>query len=135
MAATVFVFTCVFGLLAPSIYGQCLSRCANNLGVYGNGLAITIVIIKNYKDCSLSAANADAALAAADGGGFIMISSSPSASRGVFVSSDNEISGILSVIGQLPFSSTALLDGALPIAGAGSVRYGCGYGDLSILRE
>ncbi|CAG5054969.1 unnamed protein product [Parnassius apollo] len=114
-------------LVFSSIYGQCLSRCANNFGVYDNGLA--------YNDCSLSAANAAAALAAANGGGFTVISSSPTAPYGVSVASDNEISGILSVIGQLPLLGTALFDGALPTAGTGFVRYGCGYGDVGIVNE
>ncbi|CAG5054977.1 unnamed protein product [Parnassius apollo] len=88
-------------------------------------------------DCSLSAANAAAALATADGGGFTVISSSPTAPYGVSVASNNEISGILSVISQLPFLGTALLtvDGVLPTAGAGYVRYGCGYGDVGIVSK
>ncbi|XP_013144772.1 PREDICTED: chorion class B protein PC10-like [Papilio polytes] len=118
---------CVFGCLVSSLHGQCvpLSAQQNAWGVRNAGCG-----------CALAGADSAAsALAAADGGGFAVVSSSPTPPHGVSVVSDNEYSGIVAVLGQLPFLGTTYLEGAVPSAGAGAVAYGCGYGDVAILNE
>ncbi|CAG4957720.1 unnamed protein product [Parnassius apollo] len=76
-----------------------------------------------------------AAIPTASGGGFPVASASPIPPVGVSVLSENEIGGILTAVGELPFLGTVGLEGVLPTAGAGAVSYGCGNGAVGIVSE
>ncbi|CAK1548914.1 unnamed protein product [Leptosia nina] len=77
-----------------------------------------------------------ATLAASNGCGFTVQSSSPIVPNGVSILSENMvIEGPLAVNGQMPFLGTIGLEGALPAAGAGVVSYGCGNGNVGITNE
>ncbi|CAH2056307.1 unnamed protein product, partial [Iphiclides podalirius] len=69
------------------------------------------------------------------GGGFAISSASPISPYGVSVVSENAIEGILAVGGELPFLGTVALEGALPTAGAGTISYGCGNGNVGMMDE
>ncbi|KPJ18477.1 Chorion class B protein PC10 [Papilio machaon] len=130
--ASVLAALCVFGCLVSSLRGQYLPLNAQQYGVGAWGVRG----VDAECGCgTLLTDNAASALAAADGGGFAVVSSSPTPPHGVSVVSDNEYSGIVAVVGQLPFLGTTYLEGAVPSAGAGAVAYGCGYGDVAILSE
>ncbi|XP_045540345.1 chorion class B protein PC10-like [Papilio machaon] len=125
------------GFLVSSLRGQYLPL---NGQQYGGALGDAWGVLGAEAGCGcgslLSGADSAAgALAAADGGGFAVVSSSPTPPYGVSVLSENEYSGIVAVAGQLPFLGTTYLEGAVPSAGAGAVAYGCGYGDVAILSE
>ncbi|CAH2084034.1 unnamed protein product [Euphydryas editha] len=76
-----------------------------------------------------------AALAASNGAGLAVISSSSIAPTGVSVLSENAYEGPLAITGAIPFLGAVALEGALPTAGAGAVTYACGNGDVAILAE
>ncbi|CAK1548928.1 unnamed protein product [Leptosia nina] len=76
-----------------------------------------------------------AMLAASNGCGLAVSSSSPIAPFGVTMTSENAIEGPLAVAGQIPFLGAVEVDGMLPTAGAGAISYGCGNGQVAILAE
>lgn len=78
---------------------------------------------------------APATVAASNGGGLAVTSSSPIAPNGVSLLSENAIEGPLVVRGEIPFLGAVALEGALPTAGAGGVAYGSGNGNVAILNE
>ncbi|XP_013165726.1 PREDICTED: chorion class B protein PC10-like [Papilio xuthus] len=125
------------GFLVSSLQSQCLPLSSQQ---YGGVLGSAWGGRSDNAGCGCGTQlagidSAAAALAAADGGGFAVVSSSPTPPHGVSVVSDNEYSGIVAVLGQLPFLGTTYLEGAVPSAGAGAVAYGCGGGDVAILSE
>ncbi|XP_013144770.1 PREDICTED: chorion class B protein PC10-like [Papilio polytes] len=121
------------GFLVSTLSGQYLPLSSQQ---YLGGLEDAWGVRNAGCGCALAGADSAAsALAAADGGGFAVVSSSPTPPHGVSVVSDNEYSGIVAVAGQLPFLGTTYLEGAVPSAGVGAVAYGCGYGDVAILSE
>ncbi|CAH4032634.1 chorion class B protein PC10-like [Pieris brassicae] len=76
-----------------------------------------------------------ATVAASNGGGFAVTSSSPISPNGVSLISENAIEGPLLVSGEIPFLGAVALEGTLPTAGSGGVAYGCGNGNVAILNE
>ncbi|CAK1548916.1 unnamed protein product [Leptosia nina] len=76
-----------------------------------------------------------ASMAASNGGGLAITSSSPISPNGVSLISENAIEGPLAVSGEIPFLGAVALEGALPTAGSGGVAYGCGNGNVAILNE
>lgn len=74
-------------------------------------------------------------IAASNGGGLAVTSSSPIAPTGLTVNSENAIEGTVAVVGQLPFLGAVATDGAFATAGAGAVSYGCGDGSVGIVAE
>ncbi|XP_022115615.2 chorion class B protein PC10-like [Pieris rapae] len=76
-----------------------------------------------------------ATVAASNGGGFAVTSSSPISPNGVSLISENAIEGPLLVSGEIPFLGAVALEGTLPTAGSGGVAYGSGNGNVAILNE
>ncbi|CAG5010003.1 unnamed protein product [Parnassius apollo] len=134
MCAKAFILFFAQALMVQTITAYCL----------GNGLAYEGSLIDGapcgcqWGGLGLNGYGAGCGLAAiptASGGGFPVASASPIPPVGVSVLSENEITGILSAFGELPFLGTVGLEGVLPTAGAGAVSYGCGNGAVGIISE
>ncbi|XP_075988070.1 chorion class B protein PC10-like [Anticarsia gemmatalis] len=67
-----------------------------------------------------------------NGGSFPVSSTSSVHPTGISVTSDNAYNGQLTVVGELPFLSTANLKADIPSVGAGVINYGCGDGRTGI---
>ncbi|CAH2083977.1 unnamed protein product [Euphydryas editha] len=77
-----------------------------------------------------------AELAASNGRGLRIKSGSLIPPSGVSVETDSMIiEGPLAITGQLPFLGVVALEGPLPAAGAGTVAYSCGNGNIGIANE
>ncbi|CAG5009960.1 unnamed protein product [Parnassius apollo] len=134
MCAKAFILFFAQALMVQTITAYCL----------GNGLAYEGSLIDGapcgcqWGGLGLAGYGAGCGLAAvptASGGGFPVASASPIPPVGVSVLSENEIGGILSAFGELPFLGTVGLEGVLPTAGAGAVSYSCGNGAVGIISE
>ncbi|XP_046974717.1 chorion class B protein M3A5-like [Vanessa cardui] len=119
------LLVCVQALVIQSIACQCI------------GAGFAAAPLASVAPCASAGpfAYGPAAFAASNGGGFGVSSASPIAATGVSVLSENSIEGALTVTGVLPFLGTVALEGALPTAGAGTVSYGCGNGEVAIVAE
>ncbi|CAH4032635.1 uncharacterized protein LOC123715146 [Pieris brassicae] len=112
---------------APNAYPPCY-------GNYANPMVEEMPIGPNIPGLTYGLTLAD--LAASNGGGLRVMSSSPIAPTGITVQSDNiAIEGPLAVSGQLPFLGVVALEGPLPASGQGAVAYGCGNGNVGIVSE
>ncbi|CAH2057284.1 unnamed protein product, partial [Iphiclides podalirius] len=136
MAVPVFFLCSAVAILVQNANGECLLRNSYNVASRGCGSAYNEYSLpSSWLSGACGAGFESGVVAASDGGGFAVKSASPVPPSGVSVLSENEYSGALSVVGQVPFLGTAYLEGAVPSAGAGAVTYGCGYGDVRIVSE
>ncbi|XP_050359098.1 chorion class B protein PC10-like isoform X2 [Nymphalis io] len=146
---TKIVLLCFQAFLVQSIYCQCIGNIYNDglgwdaAGLYGPTAwnaplaAATWAAGPLATPCATewAAGYAPATLAASNGGGLAVTSFSPISVTGVKMTSENAYEGGLAVTGTLPFLGAVALEGALPTAGTGDVRYGCGNGNVAMLSE
>ncbi|CAG4957775.1 unnamed protein product [Parnassius apollo] len=144
MSVKTFFLFCAQALMVQTITAYCLG---NGLAYEGSlidgapcgapcgGLGWASYGAGGYGASGYGAGCGLAAIPTASGGGFPVASASPIPPVGVSVLSENEIGGILTAVGELPFLGTVGLEGVLPTAGAGAVSYGCGNGAVGIISE
>ncbi|CAH2057301.1 unnamed protein product, partial [Iphiclides podalirius] len=136
MSVSVFFLCCAIAILVQITNGECLLRNSYNAAPCGCGQGyIEYPLPKPWLGGTCGAGFESGVVPASDGGGFAVRSASLVPPSGVSVLSENEYTGALAVVGQVPFLGTAYLEGAVPSAGAGAVTYGCGYGDVRIVSE
>ncbi|XP_050669016.1 chorion class B protein M2410-like [Leptidea sinapis] len=137
------VLLCCQAFFIQAISGQCLpynawiSPCAAERWAEQSAVANleNIALAESRYGYGYPSGLGAASVAASNGGGLTVFSSSPIAPNGVSLFSENAIEGALAVAGELPFLGTVALEGALPTAGAGSVAYGSGNGNVGIMNE
>ncbi|CAH2057300.1 unnamed protein product, partial [Iphiclides podalirius] len=136
MAVPVFFLGSAVAILVQNANGECLLRNSYNVASRGVWLGLqricAAVVMVKWLWCWLRVRGGCLPPTV---GGFAVKSASPVPPSAVSVLSENEYSGALAVVGQVPFLGTAYLEGAVPSAGAGAVTYGCGYGDVRIVSE
>ncbi|XP_072937462.1 chorion class CB protein PC404-like [Epargyreus clarus] len=131
------VICCLFAVMVQTITGQCIGPYGPGFpgpGLPGPGPALEayapLAGLPGVGPCTLPG------IAASNGGGFLVTSSSPISPSGLSVQTDSmAIEGPLAVSGQLPFLGVVALEGPLPVVGQGAVAYGCGTGNVGILNE